>query len=402
MRKIPYADPMWDKEEQAAAIDTILRYRFTIGKSAVEFEREVAKLLDVNYCVLVNSGSSANLLAFASLCAENQKWGIEHGDEVITVAAGFPSTVFPIIQYGAIPVFVDVDIPSYNVNIDALKNAITSKTKAVFLAHTMGNPFNVYELARICKKHDLKLIEDNCDSLGSIYGGLKTGGWGDVSTLSFFPAHHIAVGEGGMVCTNNPMLERIVRSLRDWGRDCTCPPNVDGVCGKRFSQKFGTLPKGYDHKYVYTRVGYNLKGTETAAAIGLAQLKKLPMITQCRRDNWEQLKSELRCMADVLILPEPEPDSAPSWFAFMITTVAAGEGEHISQYLEANGIQTRRLFAGNITRQPCMEGRNYRISGDLTNSDKVMNDTFAVGIGPKLTEDDITYVADKVKGFYGR
>lgn len=402
MHKISYADPLWGKEEQSAAIETILRLQFAGGKSVCAFEHEIAKFLDINHCVFVNSGSSANLLAFASLCADNYKWGIEPGDEIITVATAFPSTIYPIIQYGAIPVFVDVDIPSYNVNIKALKDALSKRTRAIFLAHTMGNPFNLKEVKSICKKNDLLFIEDNCDAFGSLYGGMKTGGWGDISTLSFYPAHHISTGEGGMVCTNNPMIEKIIRSLRDWGRDCTCPPNVDNSCGKRFTQQFGTLPKGYDHKYVYTRIGYNLKGTEIQAAIGLAQLKKLPEITQKRHDNWVQLRYELNRMTDVLILPQPEPDSEPNWFAFMITTVAAGEGEHITQYLEANGIQTRRLFAGNITRQPCMEGRKYRIAGELKNSDKIMNDSFAVGIGPKLTEDDITYVADKIKGFYGR
>jgi CDP-6-deoxy-D-xylo-4-hexulose-3-dehydrase len=303
---------------------------------------------------------------------------------------------------GAVPVFVDVDIPSYNVSITRLKQAISKKTRAVYLAHTMGNPFNCEQVRKICKQHDLLLIEDNCDSLGSVYGGLPTGGWGDVSTLSFYPAHHISTGEGGMVCTNNPTTAKIVRSLRDWGRDCVCKPGRDGTCGKRFQQQFGGLPFGYDHKYVYTRVGYNLKATEIQAAIGLAQLKRLEFFTKQRRANWEQLRQELHNMEDVLILPEPEPHSAPSWFAFMITLRAEDEGVHMIGHLEANGVQTRRLFAGNMTLQPFLEGIEYRVCGDLRNTNKIMRDTFAVGVWPGLGEDDISTIAQRIKAFYGR
>lgn len=407
--RIPYAGRFFDRDEVKNLVDASLDFWLTAGKYANAFETELAKFLNVKHGLFVNSGSSANLLAFMALTSPLLKQrAVKRGDEVITVAAGFPTTITPILQYGAVPVFVDVTIPQYNIDVKALKKALSKKTKAVMIAHTLGNPFDLKSVKEFCKKNNLWLIEDNCDALGSQYelDGKRhyTGTVGDIGTSSFYPPHHMTTGEGGAVYTDNPILHKIMLSLRDWGRDCSCPSGKDNLCGRRFDGQFGLLPKGYDHKYVYSHFGYNLKATDMQAAIGCAQLKKLPAFIEKRRKNFDCLYDSLKSLTDKLILPQKTERSNPSWFGFAIT-VKEGAGikrETIVNHLEKNGIQTRMLFAGNLIKHPCFDfirkdGKAYRISGDLKNTDYITNNTFWIGVYPGMTKEMLKFAADKIK-----
>jgi CDP-6-deoxy-D-xylo-4-hexulose-3-dehydrase len=376
----------------------------TTGRFNDAFEKKLRDFLSVKFLITTNSGSSANLLAFSALTSPKLKErAIKLGDEVISVAAGFPTTINPILQFGAIPVFVDVDIATHNIDVTKIEAAISPKTKAIMLAHSLGNPFNLKVILEICKKHNLWLIEDNCDSLGSRYNGQLTGTFGDIGTLSFYPAHHITMGEGGAVFTNNAELKMIIESFRDWGRDCYCQPGKDNTCGKRFCWKLGDLPEGYDHKYTYSHLGYNLKITDMQAACGLAQIDKLDSFVQARKDNFVYLKNRLASCEESLILPEATPNSDPSWFGFLMTIRPESNLSRVDliNYLDQNKIGTRLLFAGNLTRQPYMLGRNFRISGDLTNTDFVMNNSFWVGVYPGLDEEMLSFIADKIELFFG-
>lgn len=405
--RIPYASRVYNEEELVNLVDSALEFWLTAGRYTTAFERDFAAYLGVKYCALVNSGSSANLLAFATLTSPLLKErAIKRGDEVITVAAGFPTTVTPIIQYGVIPVFVDVTIPQYNIDVTQLEAACSEKTKAVMLAHTLGNPFDLQPVKAFCRKHNLWLIEDNCDALGSKYtinGKEKfTGTVGDLGTSSFYPPHHMTMGEGGAVYTDNPLLNKIMRSLRDWGRDCVCASGQDNLCGHRFDKQYGNLPKGYDHKYVYSHFGYNLKATDMQAAIGLAQLNKFPSFVERRRHNFDYLRKKLEPLTDRVILPEPCQNSKPSWFGFLITCREAGQRERVVSYIEKHGVQTRMLFAGNLTKHPCFDemrqtGTGYRIVGDLTTTDRIMNNTFWVGVYPGMTDKKLDYMAKTIK-----
>ena len=405
--RIPYASRVYDSNEMCNLVDSALEFWLTSGRYTEHFETDFAKYLGIRYCSLVNSGSSANLLAFMTLTSPLLKERqIQRGDEVITVAAGFPTTVAPMIQYGAIPVFVDVTIPQYNIDVDMLEKALSEKTKAVMIAHTLGNPFDLKEVSRFCKEHNLWLIEDNCDALGSEYildGEVRlTGTIGDIGTSSFYPPHHMTMGEGGAVYTDNPLLHRIIRSLRDWGRDCICPSGHDNFCGHRFDRQYGELPLGYDHKYVYSHFGYNLKATDMQAAIGCAQLEKFPEFVKKRRKNFERLLMGLQDVQDKLILPVAQSDSDPSWFGFMMTCKEGTEREKVVPYIEKHGVQTRMLFAGNLIKHPCFdELRNrkegYRIVGTLKNTDRIMKDTFWVGVYPGMTEEMIDYMIKVIK-----
>ncbi|WP_455655311.1 lipopolysaccharide biosynthesis protein RfbH [Phascolarctobacterium sp.] len=400
--RIPYASRVYDYEEMVNLVDSALEFWLTSGRYTDEFEKKLAEYLQVKYCSLVNSGSSANLNAFMALTS--QLLGdrtIRRGDEVITVAAGFPTTVAPIIQYGAIPVFVDVTIPQYNIDTSKLEEALSEKTKAVMIAHTLGNPFDLKAVKEFCDKHNLWLVEDNCDALGSKYtidGTEKfTGTIGDIGTSSFYPPHHMTMGEGGAVYTNNPLLHKIIRSFRDWGRDCVCPSGMDNLCKHRFDRQYGELPLGYDHKYVYSHFGYNLKATDMQAAIGVAQLKKFPYFVERRRENFERLLNGLQEVSDKLILPVPCENSNPSWFGFLLTCKNGVCRNKIVQYIEEHGIQTRMLFAGNLIKHPCFDemrksGKGYRIVGELENTDRIMNDTFWVGVYPGMSDDKIDYM----------
>ena len=396
--RINYAGRVYDEEELCNLVDASLDFWLTAGKYTEEFEAGLGKYLDIPYCSVVNSGSSANLLAIAALTSPILKEKrILPGDEVITVAAAFPTTVAPIVQCGAVPVFVDIEIPYYNIDISLLEGALSSRTKAVFLAHSLGNVFDLKAVKEFCVQHGLFLIEDNCDALGAEYeiDGVyqKAGTIGDIGTSSFYPAHHMTMGEGGAVYTSNPLLHRIIRSLRDWGRDCVCRGGQDNRCGHRFDGQYGTLPQGYDHKYVYSQLGYNLKATDLQAAIGAAQLKKLPGFVERRRENWNYLRTQIDDLKECFILPEITPDSCPSWFGFMLMVrenVGKSRDEIIA-YLERYGIQTRALFAGNITRHPCFEtleeGKDYRIFGSLDKTDEVMARGFWVGVYPGMTKE---------------
>ena len=409
--RIPYAGRVFDEKEITNLIDASLDFWLTAGRYAEKFEKGLAGFLGVKYCSLVNSGSSANLLVFMALTSP--KLGerrINKGDEVITVAAGFPTTIAPIIQYGAVPVFVDVTLPTYNIDVSQLEKALSSKTRAVMLAHTLGNPFNVKAVKEFCDKNNLWLIEDNCDSLGSRYklnGKWQyTGSFGHLATSSFYPPHHITMGEGGAVYTNDPLLNKIVNSLRDWGRDCWCPSGKDNTCGKRFKWQLGELPYGYDHKYIYSHFGYNLKATDLQAAIGCAQLEKLPKFIEVRKKNWKILREGLGDLSDVFILPEAEKNSDPSWFGFPLTVIdnSGFTRKEIVQHLESRGIQTRMLFAGNMVKHPCFDemrkaSKGYRIVGNLKNTDLIMNNTFWVGVYPGLTEEMLYYMIEKIKEF---
>ncbi len=409
--RITYAGRVFDEKEMCALTDATLDFWLTTGRFAEEFEREFAKWLGVKYAHLVNSGSSANLIAFSVLTApELGERQIKRGDEVITVAAGFPTTVTPIIQYGAVPVFVDVTIPQYNIDASQLESAISPKTKAVMIAHTLGNPFDIAAVKEFCDKHNLWLVEDNCDALGSTYtinGETRfTGTWGDIGTSSFYPPHHMTMGEGGCVYTNDPLLHRLILSYRDWGRDCICPSGHDNFCGHRFDGQYGELPKGYDHKYVYSHLGYNLKVTDMQAAIGCEQLKKFPSFIERRRHNWKRLREALECVQGKLILPVSAPNSDPSWFGFLVTVREGVNREKIVRYIESEGVQTRMLFSGNLIRHPCfndIRGTDaYRVVGSLANTDRIMRDTFWVGVYPGMTDEMIDYIADMIVEALGR
>lgn len=412
--RISYAGRVFDEQEIVNLVDASLDFWLTTGRYAERFEKEFSAFLGIKHCSLTNSGSSANLLAFMALTSP--KLGakrIQRGDEVITVAAGFPTTVAPIIQYGAIPVFVDVELPSYNINCAQLERALSAKTKAIMLAHTLGNPFDLKRVRAFCDRHHLWLIEDNCDALGSRYrydGAWRyTGTVGDIGTSSFYPPHHMTMGEGGAVYTNDLTLKRLVESFRDWGRDCWCASGHDNTCGRRFEQQFGELPAGYDHKYVYSHFGYNLKVTDMQAAIGCAQLAKLPGFIAARKRNWQLLRDGLADLADIFMLPQAATDSDPSWFGFLLTVKekAGVSREKIVNHLETKGIQTRMLFAGNLIKHPCFdamrqEGRGYRVVGELTNTDRIMRDTFWVGVYPGMTEGMIAYMVQIIHDSVGQ
>jgi CDP-6-deoxy-D-xylo-4-hexulose-3-dehydrase len=401
---ISYAGRVYDEKELINLVDASLDFWLTTGRFADEFEKKFASFLKVKHAYLVNSGSSANLLAFMALTSDKLKdKKIKRGDEVITVAAGFPTTVTPILQYGAIPVFVDITIPEYNIDVKLLDKALSRKTKAVMLAHTLGNPFDIEKVKKFCDENRLWLIEDNCDSLGSKYKYRNewkyTGTFGHIGTSSFYPPHHMTMGEGGAVYTNDPELSRIILSLRDWGRDCYCPSGKDNTCRKRFTQKFGELPAGYDHKYVYSHFGYNLKVTDMQAAIGCAQLDKLPEFIEKRKYNWNLLKEKLSHLSDKYILPEPSRNSDPSWFGFLLTVKEGFKRSEVINRLEENGVQTRMLFAGNIIKHPCFnemrKGKNgFRVIGNLKNTDRIVEDTFWIGVYPGLTEKMISCMAE--------
>lgn len=411
-QRIPYAGRVYDGEEMRNLVDSALEFWLTAGRYAERFEKELAAYLGIRFCSLVNSGSSANLLAFMALTSPLLgERRVYRGDEVITVAAGFPTTVTPIIQYGAVPVFVDVTIPEYNIDPAMLEKAYSPRTKAVMLAHTLGNPFPLRQVKEFCDRHGLWLIEDNCDALGSRYrmedGEWYTGTIGDIGTSSFYPPHHMTMGEGGAVYTNNPLLNKIIRSFRDWGRDCMCPSGRDGVCGRRFDGQHGELPYGYDHKYVYSHFGYNLKATDMQAAIGCAQLKKLPDFVARRRENFELLYRELEPVSDRLILPRATEYADPSWFGFLLTCREGTDREKLVPYIESRGIQTRMLFAGNLTRHPCFDemrrtGEGYRIAGSLEVTDRIMRDSFWVGVYPGMTKERIAYMAKVIAEGVGK
>lgn len=407
--RITYAARVYDEREMENLVDSALEFWLTTGKYADRFEKDFSEFLGVKYCSLVNSGSSANLLAFMALTSPLLKGKrILPGDEVITVAAGFPTTVAPIIQYGAVPVFIDMTIPQYNLDTKMLDAALSDKTKAVFAAHTLGNPFDLKTVKEFCDRNGLWLIEDNCDALGSKYcldGEMKfTGTIGDIGTSSFYPPHHMTMGEGGAVYTNDTLLHKIVNSLRDWGRDCVCPSGHDNVCGHRFDRQYGELPFGYDHKYVYSHFGYNLKVTDMQAAVGCAQLEKFPSFIEKRRKNWQRLRDGLSDMEDQLILPEPERNSEPSWFGFLITVRpdARISREELVREIEGYGIQTRNLFAGNLIKHPCFDemrasGKGYRVAGELKNTDRIMNDTFWIGVYPGMTDKMLDYMVETIR-----
>lgn len=403
-QRISYASRVYDEKEMCALTDATLDFWLTTGRFADEFEKRFAEWIGVKYAHLVNSGSSANLIAFSALTApELGERRVKRGDEVITVACGFPTTVTPIIQYGAVPVFVDVTVPQYNIDVDNLEAALSDKTKAVMIAHTLGNPFNLKRVKEFCTKNNLWLIEDNCDALGSQYtidGVTKyTGTWGDIGTSSFYPPHHMTMGEGGCVYTDNPLLHRLILSYRDWGRDCICPSGHDNFCNHRFDGQFGKLPMGYDHKYVYSHFGYNLKVTDMQAAVGVEQLKKIPFFIERRRHNWERLYEKLERVSDKIILPEPAPNSSPSWFGFLIS-IKPGLGlerNAVTSYIEDKNIQTRLLFSGNLVKHPCFddirETDSYRIVGELKGTEFVLANTFWVGVYPGMTDEMIDYMA---------
>jgi CDP-4-dehydro-6-deoxyglucose reductase, E1 len=401
---IPPSGKVLDSAELKSMVEASLDGWLTTGRFNDAFEKKLRDFLGVKFLITTNSGSSANLLAFSALTSPKLKErAIKPGDEVIGVAAGFPTTVNPILQFGAVPVFVDVEIATHNIDVTKIEAAISQKTKAIMLAHSLGNPFNLKVILEICKKHSLWLIEDNCDSLGSRYNGQLTGTFGDIGTLSFYPAHHITMGEGGAVFTNNAELKMIIESFRDWGRDCYCQPGKDNTCGKRFCWKLGDLPEGYDHKYTYAHAGYNLKITDMQAACGLAQMDKLEGFIQARKDNFKYLYERLQSCQDFLILPEATENSDPSWFGFLMTIKPEANIRRVDllSYLDQEKIGTRLLFAGNLTRQPYMQGRNYRVSGDLTHTDTVMNDSFWVGVYPGLTEEMLDFTASKIESFLG-
>ena len=405
--RIGYAGRVFNEKEMCSLVDASLDFWLTTGRFAEKFEQEFAKWLGVRFASLVNSGSSANLIAFSALTApELGERQIRRGDEVITVAAGFPTTVTPIIQYGAVPVFVDVTIPQYNIDVSMLEAALSEKTKAVMLAHTLGNPFDLKSVKEFCTRHGLWLVEDNCDALGTKYtldGNERfTGTIGDIGTSSFYPPHHMTMGEGGAVYTDHPLLHKIIRSFRDWGRDCVCPSGCDNLCGHRFDRQYGELPLGYDHKYVYSHFGYNLKATDMQAAIGCAQIEKFPSFVEKRRHNFDRLRQALAGTEDRLILPEAAEHSRPSWFGFLLTCKEGVDRNHLVQYVESRGVQTRMLFAGNLTKHPCFDemracGSGYRVAGELANTDRIMKDTFWVGVYPGMTDEKIDYMAKVIQ-----
>ncbi|WP_261529582.1 lipopolysaccharide biosynthesis protein RfbH [Campylobacter lari] len=403
--KINYAGRVFDEKEMENLIDSSLDFWLTAGRYSEQFEKNLANFLGVKWAFLVNSGSSANLLAFYALTSPLLKERqIKRGDEVITVAAGFPTTIAPVVQYGAVPVFVDMELQFANVDVTQLEKALSSKTKAIMIAHSLGNPFNIKVIKEFCDKNNLWLIEDNCDALGSKYNGKYTGTWGDIGTSSFYPAHHITMGEGGAVYTNNPLLKKIILSMRDWGRDCWCKGGKDNTCGCRFTQQFGSLPKGYDHKYVYSHFGFNLKATDMQAAIGCAQLEKLPEFIEKRQKNYQKLYNGLKNLSE-LYLVETQPNSQPSWFGFMITLKDGVKftRNEITSFLEECNIQTRTLFAGNIIRHPAFDSlekdKDYRVVGNLEVTEKIMNDSFWIGVYPGMSEEMIEYMICKIQEF---
>jgi len=401
---VPPSGKVMDVNELQLMVDASLDGWLTSGRFNEVFEKKLANYLGVKHLLTVNSGSSANLVAFSALTSSKLgERAIQKGDEVITVAAGFPTTVNPALQFGAVPVFVDIDIQTHNIQPELIEDAISKKTKAIMLAHSLGNPFNLKVILEICQKYQLWLIEDNCDALGSRYNNQLTGTFGDIGTLSFYPAHHITMGEGGAVFTNDSELKKILESFRDWGRDCYCPGGKDNTCGKRFTWKLGELPEGYDHKYTYSHLGYNLKITDMQAACGLAQLDKLDGFIEARKANFQYLKDRLQSCIEFLELPEPTKNSDPSWFGFLIS-IKPGSGLNrvdFLRYLDQNKIGTRLLFAGNLTKQPYMVNREYRISGSLDNTDYVMNNSFWVGVYPGLSEEMLSFICDKVETFCG-
>lgn len=404
--RISYASRVFDEKEMVNLVDSSLEFWLTSGRYTDQFEKQMGEYLGTPFVSLVNSGSSANLIAFMALTSpvlgDRQ---IKRGDEVITVACGFPTTVTPILNYGAVPVFVDVKIPQYNIDTTQLEKALSPKTKAVMIAHTLGNPFDLKAVTEFCKKHNLWLVEDNCDALGSEYTldgkTYKTGTIGDIGTSSFYPPHHMTMGEGGAVYTKNPKLHKIIRSFRDWGRDCICPSGVDNLCGHRFDRQFGTLPLGYDHKYTYSHFGYNLKATDMQAAIGCAQLEKFPSFVERRKYNWKRIYDGLQSVQDKLILPEPVENSSPSWFGFCITCKDDVNRNELVKKIEAQNIQTRALFAGNLTRHPCFDqirGTDaYRVIGDLSETDRIMNNTFWIGVYPGMTDAMLDKMIEVIK-----
>ena len=410
--RITYAARVYDRKEMTNLVDSALEFWLTSGRFTDEFEKKLANYLGVRFCSLVNSGSSANLIAFMALTSpllgDRQ---IKRGDEVITVAAGFPTTVTPIIQYGAVPVFVDVTIGQYNIDVTMLEEAVSEKTKAVMIAHTLGNPFDLKSVKEFCDRHGLWLVEDNCDALGSKYtlGGKEyfTGTVGDIGTSSFYPPHHMTMGEGGAVYTDDALLNKCIRSFRDWGRDCVCPSGKDNFCGHRYDGQYGELPAGYDHKYVYSHFGYNLKATDMQAAIGCAQIEKFPGFVEKRIANFNRLKEGLAGLEDKLILPVANENSRPSWFGFLITVKEGVSRNELVRFLEDNGIQTRMLFSGNLIKHPCFDemrktGQGYRVVGELKNTDRIMRDTFWVGVYPGMTDDMIDYMASMIRKYFER
>ena len=401
---VPPSGKLIGAQELKNMVDASLDGWLTTGRFNEQFEKKLAAFIGVKYAITVNSGSSANLVAFSTLTSPKLgERAIQQGDEVIGVAAGFPTTVNPIIQFGAVPVFVDVDKYTHNIDASLIEAAIGPKTKAIMLAHSLGNPFNLDVVTALCKKHNLWLVEDCCDALGTTYKGQMVGTFGDIGTLSFYPAHHITMGEGGAVFTNNSELKQIAESFRDWGRDCYCPPGKDNTCGKRFCWKLGNLPEGYDHKYTYSHLGYNLKITDMQAACALAQLEKAPAFIQARKDNFKFLKERLSICEEFLQLPEITEGSDPSWFGFPITVKKDSPVTRLdlTTYLDQNKIGTRLLFAGNLTRQPYMVNAKYRVSGELTNTDNVMNNTFWIGVQPALTPEMLEFVASKIETYLG-
>ncbi|MBS4981638.1 MAG: lipopolysaccharide biosynthesis protein RfbH [Lachnospiraceae bacterium] len=405
--RITYASRVYDSDEMVNLVDSALEFWLTSGRYTKQFEQKLAKYLGVRFCSLVNSGSSANLNAFMALTSPLLgERRIKRGDEIITVAAGFPTTVTPAIQYGAVPVFVDVTIPKYNIDVSMLEAAYSEKTKAVMIAHTLGNPFDLKAVRDFCDRHNLWLVEDNCDALGSKYvidGEEKfTGTVGHIGTSSFYPPHHMTMGEGGAVYTNDPLLNKCIRSFRDWGRDCVCESGQDNMCKHRFDRQYGELPLGYDHKYVYSHFGYNLKATDMQAAIGCAQLEKFPRFVERRKHNFARLKAGLAGTEEKLILPEACKNSDPSWFGFLITCKEGVDRNKVVCYVEEHGIQTRMLFAGNLIKHPCFDemrasGKGYRVVGNLENTDRIMKDTFWVGVYPGMTDEMIDYMAKVIK-----
>ena len=404
--RISYASRVFDEKEMMNLTDSALEFWLTSGRYTDQFEKQLGEYLGTPFVSLVNSGSSANLLAFMTLTSPLLKERqVKRGDEVITVACGFPTTVTPILQYGAIPVFVDVTIPQYNIDVTQLEAALSPKTRAVMIAHTLGNPFDLKAVKAFCEKHNLWLIEDNCDALGSEYTldgkTYKTGTVGDIGTSSFYPPHHMTMGEGGAVYTRNPLLHKIIRSMRDWGRDCICPSGKDNLCGHRFDKQFGTLPLGYDHKYTYSHFGYNLKATDMQAAIGCAQLEKFSSFVERRKYNWKRIYDGLQSVQNKLILPEPVENSSPSWFGFCITCKDGVNRNELVKKIEAQNIQTRALFAGNLTRHPCFDqirGTDaYRVIGDLSETDRIMNNTFWIGVYPGMTDAMLDKMIEVIK-----
>jgi len=405
--RISYASRVFDEKEMQSLTDAMLDFWLTTGRFSDEFEKKFAEWIGVRFAHLVNSGSSANLIAFSVLTAsELGDRQIKRGDEVITVACGFPTTVTPILQYGAVPVFVDVTVPQYNIDVTQLEGALSDKTKAVMIAHTLGNPFDLKAVKAFCEKHDLWLVEDNCDALGSKYtieGETKfTGTWGDIGTSSFYPPHHMTMGEGGCVYTNDPKLNKLILSYRDWGRDCICPSGQDNFCGHRYDGQFGQLPAGYDHKYVYSHFGYNLKVTDMQAAVGCEQLKKFPSFIERRIYNWNRLYEALKPVSDKLILPQPAENSIPSWFGFMISVKPETgiKRNDVTRYVEEHNVQTRLLFSGNLIKHPCFDQIRdtdaYRVAGELTNTEYIMNNSFWVGVYPGMTDEMVDYMAQVI------